>query len=113
MQYLVEAARGPLPASPEQAITLLEGTVIPHFEYMMRLEREKNILCRWHPGRRSSVCVHHRGRVQRRGRPDRPRHARMGAARMDCKTIADRRSACRNRAQGRRDAEGRASLTAA
>jgi hypothetical protein len=25
MQYLVEGARGPLPASPEQAVALLEG----------------------------------------------------------------------------------------
>jgi hypothetical protein len=32
MQYLVEGARGPLPPSPEQAIALLEQTVIPHFE---------------------------------------------------------------------------------
>jgi len=29
MQYLVEGARGPLPSSPEQAIALLEGTVVP------------------------------------------------------------------------------------
>ena len=38
MQYLVEGARGPLPPSPEQAIALLEQTVIPHFEYVMRLK---------------------------------------------------------------------------
>ena len=57
MQYLVEAARGPLPASPEQAITLLEGTVIPHFEYMMKLEREKKILAGGIPvGDRAFVC---------------------------------------------------------
>ena len=35
MQYLVEGARGPLPPSPEQAIALLEQTVIPHFEYLI------------------------------------------------------------------------------
>ena len=58
MQYLVEAARGPLPASPEQAITLLEGTVIPHFEYMMKLEREKKILAGGIPvGDRAFVCI--------------------------------------------------------
>jgi hypothetical protein len=48
MQYLVEAARGPLPPSPEQAIALLEGTVIPHFEYMIRLKAEgkMRVACR-------------------------------------------------------------------
>jgi hypothetical protein len=30
MQYLVEANRGPLPASPAEAIQVLEGIVIPH-----------------------------------------------------------------------------------
>ena len=44
MQYLVEGARGPLPASPEQAVALLEGTVIPHFEYVLRLKSEGKIL---------------------------------------------------------------------
>ena len=41
---LVEAARGALPPSPEQAIALLEGTVIPHFEYMIRLKAEGKML---------------------------------------------------------------------
>jgi hypothetical protein len=40
MQYLVEGARGPLPPSPEQALALLEGTVIPHFEHVIRLKTE-------------------------------------------------------------------------
>jgi muconolactone delta-isomerase len=44
MQYLVEGARGPLPPSPEQAIALLEQTVIPHFEYVIRLKTEGKIL---------------------------------------------------------------------
>ena len=44
MQYLVEGSRGPLPASPEQAVALLEGTVIPHFEYVLRLKSEGKIL---------------------------------------------------------------------
>jgi hypothetical protein len=44
MQYLVEGARGPLPSSPEHAIALLEQTVIPHFEYVMRLKTEGKIL---------------------------------------------------------------------
>src|SRR5262249_26214353 len=58
MQYLVEAARGPLPASPEQAIALLEGTVIPHFEYMIRLRAEGKILAGGIPvGDRAFVCI--------------------------------------------------------
>src|SRR5438132_12840045 len=44
MQYLVEGARGPLPPSPEQAVALLEETVIPHFEYVIRLKAEGKIL---------------------------------------------------------------------
>src|SRR5262249_57445817 len=58
MQYLVEAAVGPLPASPEQAIALLEGTVIQHFEYMIRLKAEGKILAGGIPvGDRAFVCV--------------------------------------------------------
>jgi hypothetical protein len=44
MQYLVEGARGPLPASPEQAVALLEGTVIPHFEHVIKLKTDGKIL---------------------------------------------------------------------
>jgi len=44
MQYLVEANHGPLPASPADAIQVLEGIVIPHFEHVMKLERDKVIL---------------------------------------------------------------------
>ena len=44
MQYLVEGACGPLPASPEQALALLEGTVIPHFEHVTKLKAEGKIL---------------------------------------------------------------------
>ena len=58
MQYLVEAARGPLPASPEQAITLLEGTIIPHFEYMVRLKSQGKLLAGGLPvGDRAFVCI--------------------------------------------------------
>src|SRR5215831_10840999 len=58
MQYLVEAARGPLPPSPEQAIALLEGTVIPHFEYMIRLKAEGKILAGGVPvGDRAFICI--------------------------------------------------------
>jgi hypothetical protein len=44
MQNLVEGARGPLPSSAEQPIALLEGTVIPHFEHVIRLKAEGKIL---------------------------------------------------------------------
>jgi len=44
MQYLVEGARGPLPSSPEEAIALLEGMVIPAFEYVSRLKTEGKML---------------------------------------------------------------------
>jgi hypothetical protein len=44
MQYLVEANHGPLPGSPQQALELLEGTVIPHFDYMIRLRTEGKLL---------------------------------------------------------------------
>ena len=58
MQYLVEAARGPLPPSAEQAVAMLEGTVIPHFEYMIRLKAEGKILAGGVPvGDRAFVCV--------------------------------------------------------
>jgi hypothetical protein len=44
MQYLVEGARGPLPASPEQAVALLEGTVIPPFRVCAQAEvRRKDL----------------------------------------------------------------------
>ena len=58
MQYLVEGARGPLPPSPELAIALLEGTVIPHFEYLIRLKAEGKMLAGGVPvGDRAFVCI--------------------------------------------------------
>jgi len=44
MQYLVEGRRGSLPTSPGQAVSFLEGIVIPHFDHLMKLERDKIIL---------------------------------------------------------------------
>jgi hypothetical protein len=44
MQYLVEGRRGSLPTSPELAVSFLEGIVIPHFEHLIKLERDKIIL---------------------------------------------------------------------
>jgi len=42
MQYLVEGARGSLPSPPEQAIALLEGTVIPACEYVASLHGSRS-----------------------------------------------------------------------
>ena len=45
MQYLSsKLRRGSLPTSPEQAASFLEGIVIPHFEELIKLERDKIIL---------------------------------------------------------------------
>src|SRR5215468_2158634 len=58
MQYLVEGTRGPLPPSPEQAIALLEGVVIPAFEYLSRLKAEGKVLAGGLPvGDRAFVCI--------------------------------------------------------
>src|SRR5499427_1349789 len=58
MQYLVEAARGSLPSSPEQAIALLEGTVIPACEYVIRLKAEGKVLAGGVlVGDRAFVCI--------------------------------------------------------
>jgi hypothetical protein len=58
VQYLVEGARGPLPPSPEQALALLEETVLPHFEYMIRMKAEGKILAGGVPvGDRAFVCI--------------------------------------------------------
>lgn len=58
MQFLVEGRRDPLPASPEQALALLEDMVIPGFEYWMNLERDKKIIAGGLPvGDRAFVCI--------------------------------------------------------
>jgi muconolactone delta-isomerase len=58
MQYLVEGARGSLPPSPEQAIALLEGTVIPACDYVIRQKAEGKILAGGVlVGDRAIVCI--------------------------------------------------------
>src|SRR5438045_1487210 len=58
MQYLVEGTRGTLPPTPEAAIALLENMVLPHFEYLMKLEREGKILAGGLPvGDRAFVLI--------------------------------------------------------
>src|SRR5258708_24997959 len=44
MQYLVEGAHGPLPSSPAEAAALLKAVVIPHFDYLIKLQAEGRIL---------------------------------------------------------------------
>jgi len=58
MQYLVEGSHGPLPGSPQDALALLENTVIPHFDYMLKLQKEGKILAGGLPvGDRAFVCI--------------------------------------------------------
>ena len=44
MQYLVMGSGGPGPGSPAETVKLLEGVVIPSFEYMAKLGSEKKLL---------------------------------------------------------------------
>jgi len=43
-QYLVVGSGGPGFASPEEAVKVLEGTILPSFDQLIRLEKEKKIL---------------------------------------------------------------------
>lgn len=44
MKYLVIGSEGPGFASPEEAVKVLESTVIPSFDALIKLEAEKKIL---------------------------------------------------------------------
>src|SRR5205085_10488436 len=58
MQYLVEGTRGPLPIAADDVISLLESSVIPHFDYMIKLRAEGKILAGGLPvGDRAFVCI--------------------------------------------------------
>ena len=58
MQYLVEGAHGPLGGTPQEMLALLEGMVIPHFDYMLKLQAEGKILAGGLPvGDRAFVCI--------------------------------------------------------
>ena len=105
MQYLVEANRGPLPASPTEAIQVLEGIVIPHFEHVMKLERDKVIIGGGLPVGRPSVRHDHRGGRQRRGRPHRTRDAGLARSGMEGHTLAECRVPRRYGTQGHRNAQ--------
>jgi hypothetical protein len=112
MQYLVEGSRGPLPPSPEQAIALLEGTVIPAFEHMTKLKAEGKLLAGGLPvGDRAFVCIIEAGSNDEADRI-RARHPDLGNSRVEGDAAAELRGARRDRAQNRRNAEIGATLTA-
>ncbi len=58
MLYLITASGGPGPGSPEEAVQLLEGMVIPSFEYLVKLRAEKKLLAGGLPvGARAFVFI--------------------------------------------------------
>ena len=100
MQYLVEGTRGPLPPSPEQAIALLEGVVIPAFEYVARLKAEGRMLAGGLPvGDRAFVCIIE---AASNDEPDRiVREMPTWGVRMESDAAAELRGSCRNGAADR------------
>jgi hypothetical protein len=44
MKYLVVASGGPGFASPEEAVEVLEGVILPSFKQIMELEKRKKII---------------------------------------------------------------------
>jgi len=44
MKYLVVGAEGPGFASPEEAVEVLEGGILPTFDALMQLEEDEKIL---------------------------------------------------------------------
>jgi len=58
MKYLVLGLEGPGFASPEEAIQVLEKTILPSFDTLSKLEAEKKILAGGLPvGERSFVLI--------------------------------------------------------
>ena len=58
MQYLVEGTGGPGFASPEEAVEILQNTVLPSFDALMKLEKDKKILAGGLPvADRAVVCI--------------------------------------------------------
>jgi hypothetical protein len=64
MQYLVKGTPGLLPPSPEQAIALLEGVVLPAFEYVSKLKAEGKVLAGGLPVGDRRLRVHYRGCIE-------------------------------------------------
>ena len=44
MRYLVSGSEGPGFSSPQEAVKILEETVLPSFDYLIQLETDKKIL---------------------------------------------------------------------
>jgi hypothetical protein len=58
MKYLVTASEGPGFASPEEAVQVLEKIILPSFDELVKLEREKKILAGGLPvGERAFVFI--------------------------------------------------------
>jgi muconolactone delta-isomerase len=58
MKYLVRGSEGPGFASPEEAIAILEKTVLPSLKELIRLEKKKKILAGGLPvGDRAIVLI--------------------------------------------------------
>jgi hypothetical protein len=58
MKYLVKGSMGPGFSSEEEAIHVLEDVVMPSFDYLMRLEKEKKIVAGGLPvGERAFVFI--------------------------------------------------------
>jgi hypothetical protein len=58
MQYLVEAVGGPGFATPQETVTVLEGGILPGFDYLQKLLAAKTIVAGGLPvGERSFVFI--------------------------------------------------------
>ncbi|UCG52734.1 MAG: hypothetical protein JSW58_04065 [Candidatus Latescibacterota bacterium] len=56
-KYLVKASGGPGPGSPAEAISLLDGLVLPTFDMLMKWEKEGKIVGGLPVGSRSFVMI--------------------------------------------------------
>jgi len=58
MKYLVVGSEGPGFGSPEEAVAILEGAVLPSFDELIKLEKSKKILAGGLPvGERALVFI--------------------------------------------------------
>ena len=47
MQYLVETTEGPGFSSSSEAVSVLETSIIPSFDLLMKMQTDKKILAGW------------------------------------------------------------------
>jgi hypothetical protein len=58
MKYLVVASAGPGFASPEEALEVLQGTILPSFQQLIELEKRRKIIAGGLPvGERAFVFI--------------------------------------------------------